>query len=309
MSQSRNLWAAVAVLLVALGAPGAFGQQEAQTPEEAAESTEALPEVEVPEATAPPPEPPPKATSMAELLERVRHGWTAEGEENRQREETFTQQRDRQIEMLERAKATRAYEELRSDKLEERFGGNELLLAQLEAKRTEREGALGELFGLVRQTAGDTRGLVASSLTSGEFPGRTEFLEKLGKSKSLPSIASLEKLWFALLQEMTETGRVSRFQTTVVGADGKNTEREVIRVGAFNTISDGKYLIFDGGKLQELARQPEGTYLDTVAPFEVATGEIDAFERQITQLMCAAASLSVPLRVDVGRGINWDEAH
>ncbi|MGI9271113.1 MAG: DNA polymerase I [Woeseiaceae bacterium] len=43
--------------------------------------------------------------------------------------------------------------------------------------------------------------------------------------------------------------------------------------------------------------------------FEVARGEIDAFEAQITTLMCDAASLSVPLKVDVGRGANWDEAH
>jgi DNA polymerase-1 len=43
--------------------------------------------------------------------------------------------------------------------------------------------------------------------------------------------------------------------------------------------------------------------------FEVETGAIDAFEKQVTKLMCAAASLSVPLSVDVGRGINWDEAH
>ena len=43
--------------------------------------------------------------------------------------------------------------------------------------------------------------------------------------------------------------------------------------------------------------------------FEVACDEIDAFEKQVTTLMCDAASLSVPLKVDVGRGANWDEAH
>ncbi len=43
--------------------------------------------------------------------------------------------------------------------------------------------------------------------------------------------------------------------------------------------------------------------------FEVANDAIDAFETQVTTIMCAAADLSVPLRVDVGRGINWDEAH
>ncbi len=269
MRGSKQLLAGVVVLLVTLGAPGAFGQEQAEGQAEAEESTDALPVV--PKATAPPPKPAPKASSMAELLERVRHGWNTEGEENRQREERFTRERDQRLQLLERAKATRAYEELRSDKLEERFGASELLLAQLEEKRTARLGALGELFGLVRQTAGDTRGLVASSLASAEFPGRADFLEELGKSKSLPSIASLEKLWYALLQEMTESGNVTRFRAPVVDSDGQKSEREVIRVGAFNVISDGKYLVFEAGNLQELARQPAGTYLGTVAPFERAT--------------------------------------
>lgn len=43
--------------------------------------------------------------------------------------------------------------------------------------------------------------------------------------------------------------------------------------------------------------------------FEVAKDAIDAFETQVSSIMCAAADLSVPLKVDVGRGINWDEAH
>lgn len=276
MRRSKELWVAVVLLLLTLGAPGAFGQQEAEGREEAEESTEvALPEV--PEATTPPPKPAPKAKSMAELLERVRQGWNVEGEENRQREERFMRERDHRLELLEQAKATRAYEELRSDKLEERFGASELLLAQLEEKIKNRLGALGELFGLVRQTAGDTRGLVASSLTSAEFPGRTDFLEELGKSKSLPSIASLEKLWYTLLQEMTESGKVTRFRAPVVDSDGQKSDREVIRVGAFNVISGGKYLVFEAGNLQELARQPAGTYLDTVAPFERATSGLARF--------------------------------
>ena len=43
--------------------------------------------------------------------------------------------------------------------------------------------------------------------------------------------------------------------------------------------------------------------------FEVAADAMDAFETRITTIMCAAAELAVPLKVDVGRGINWDEAH
>ncbi|MGI9221830.1 MAG: DNA polymerase I [Woeseiaceae bacterium] len=43
--------------------------------------------------------------------------------------------------------------------------------------------------------------------------------------------------------------------------------------------------------------------------FEVAKSEIDAFADKVVAIMSAAAELSVPLKVDAGRGINWDEAH
>jgi len=43
--------------------------------------------------------------------------------------------------------------------------------------------------------------------------------------------------------------------------------------------------------------------------FEVDEDKIESFRAQVTEMMCAAADLSVPLVVDVGIGLNWDEAH
>ena len=43
--------------------------------------------------------------------------------------------------------------------------------------------------------------------------------------------------------------------------------------------------------------------------FEVAAGKVDSFRDRVTDIMCSAADLSVPLKVDVGTGKNWDEAH
>jgi DNA polymerase-1 len=42
---------------------------------------------------------------------------------------------------------------------------------------------------------------------------------------------------------------------------------------------------------------------------EVPMGVADAVESAVTARMCAAADLRVPLKVEVGRGGNWDEAH
>ncbi|HET7570715.1 MAG TPA: DNA polymerase I [Gammaproteobacteria bacterium] len=43
--------------------------------------------------------------------------------------------------------------------------------------------------------------------------------------------------------------------------------------------------------------------------FEVAEGALDELRAEATRLMESAATLAVPLRVDVGIGTNWDEAH
>ncbi|MDH3434489.1 MAG: DNA polymerase I, partial [Gammaproteobacteria bacterium] len=43
--------------------------------------------------------------------------------------------------------------------------------------------------------------------------------------------------------------------------------------------------------------------------FEVAEDDVDGFKARVTEIMCSAANLAVPLKVDVGIGKNWDEAH
>ena len=215
----------------------------------------------------------PKVKTLDELLERVRLGWSEERAENEQREARFVANRDEQARLLEEARAALAAEEARSQRLEVQFEENEVELTQMEDTLEERMGALGELFGVVRQVAGDTRGNIEASLVSAQHPGREPFLEELGKSKSLPSIDLLRTLWFTLLQQMTELGKVVRFPATVVTVDGDEVQRQVTRVGPFNAVANGVYLMWlpEAGKLSELARQPAGSHLSAVSSFELAT--------------------------------------
>ena len=43
--------------------------------------------------------------------------------------------------------------------------------------------------------------------------------------------------------------------------------------------------------------------------FEVPEDKVDVFGATVREIMCGAAELSVPLQVDIGTGLNWDEAH
>jgi biopolymer transport protein ExbB len=101
---------------------------------------------------------------------------------------------------------------------------------------------------------------IYQSLISSQYPGRDEFFVELSKAKELPSIEKLERLWYEMQHEMTESGRVVRFDTPIAVADGSSVEAEVVRVGAFIAVSDGKYLIYkpDVQALAVLARPPPG---------------------------------------------------
>ncbi len=108
------------------------------------------------------------------------------------------------------------------------------------------QGSLKELFGVMQQVAGDTRTRFETSLTGVQYPGRVEFLEelakKIGSGTQLPSLDEIDRLWFELQREMTESGKVVKFNTTVTTSDGTEEAKEVVRVGLFNIVSDGKYL-------------------------------------------------------------------
>ncbi len=130
------------------------------------------------------------------------------------------------------------------------------------------------MFGVVRQVAGDLRGITGGSYVSSQpdTAGREDFLEELGRSKELPSIEKLERLWFEMQREMTEGGRVVRYTAPVINPDGTEVQREVVRVGAFTAVSEGKFLIYppDTDKLTELERQPQGRYLGMAEDLEEA---------------------------------------
>lgn len=211
----------------------------------------------------------PKAVSLDQLLDMVRKAQSAESEANKQREAQFRQARDQQAALLRSVQGELAALEAEGERLKGQFDANEKELAVLEEQKNARVGNLGEMFGVVRERAGNAAAAINRSYVSAQFPGREKFLENMAQSKALPKIEDLRKLWLEMTNEMTQQGKVVRFTAPVVLGNGSTEEREVVRVGAFNLLSNGEYLIYSGETKQitELARQPSGRFLDTVAPY------------------------------------------
>ncbi len=212
------------------------------------------------------------AETLEQLLDQTEHTRAREAQANAAREQEFLAKREQQAKLLADAQKARDAAEARSKALSAEFDANEQKLGALDAVLTERLGNLGELFGVVRQVAGDGSAVMYNSLLSAQFPKRDEFFTSLGKAKSLPSIEELERLWFEIQREMTESGRVVRWSTEIVNADGAPAQVDVVRLGAFTAMSDGQYLNYlpSVGKLGVLARQPPRSLVSHAREVEAA---------------------------------------
>jgi len=222
------------------------------------------------------------AQNMSELLDLVKQGRSRAAGENRAREQRFAQDKANQQSELNRAERERAAEERRSARLAKKFEDNKLLIAAKQEQLKERLGSLSELFGHLTAASGDLASNIEVSLVSSEYPSREGFLQeliaKMTGSDQLPQIEEIEKVWYEMLNEITQQGVVSRFTAEVATPSGEIAQREVVRVGAFNIIDvDGNYLTYGNEKLAELPRQPSGNAVSNAASLADATSGLSQF--------------------------------
>ncbi len=250
------------------------------------------------------------AGTLDRLLEEVKQARQEEARLNRKREAEFRAARDRQAQLLAQARARLQAEQARSEALRARFDENEQRLAEMEARLQRRQGDLGELFGVVRQVAGDVAGVLENSLVSAQYPGRHRDLLALARQKALPDVTALETLWFQMLHEMAESGKVVRFEDEVVEADGSEKRQPVVRVGVFDAVAGGRFLRYlpETDQLLVLPRQPPRRYVEMARALEAArTGwvpmAVDPSRGAILQVLVQTPTLEE--RIEQGRVVGY----
>ena len=244
-----------------------------------------------------------EANSLDELLKNVEERRVVESREHLRREAEFRERKDQQAKLLADAKAEKRRQEQRGERLETQYEENERRIGQMQEQYDKRLGSLRELFGVLQQVAGDTRGKFHDSLISAEFPNRGEWLSqlaaKMGKSTQLATIHEMEQLWFELQREMTESGRVTRFRSTVNMLHGAQVEADLVRVGSFAIVGEDGYVNYDLNlqTLVELGRQPEAQFASTAEdlvnsePGELVAFAIDPTRGSLTSLLIQKATL------------------
>ena len=212
--------------------------------------------------------------TLKNLYQQVSKEVSAEAAHNSEREQRFRAAASEQKALLAEVQADLARQEKLRDDMKVVFDANEVQLGELTTQLDRRTGNLGELFGVFRQMAGDTQQLLFDSLISVEYPERKALIEALADTKEVPTIPQMQQLWTLMLQEISESANVTRFETSVVKPSGEAYTAPVTRVGTFNIVTDDKYLnyVADSQQLVELARQPSGSVRSTAASLSSASG-------------------------------------
>jgi biopolymer transport protein ExbB len=251
------------------------------------------------------------AATLEQLLQNVREQGSEASQQNRLREQEFRQRRNEQKAILDRTLADLRAEETRGQRLKAAFDQNERVLEELSETLRIRVGDMGELFGVVRQLAGDTKGLIESSLVSAQISDRSGIATQLAQAKELPSIADLRGLQALLLEEMIESGKVARFTSEVEDATGVSAQTEVVRAGVFNAVSANGYLTFDetDRSLRELPRPPAARFTRSAKRFfeaqEGAVASLAVDPTRGTLLSLVIQSPGFVEQVNQGGGVGY----
>ena len=203
----------------------------------------------------------PVITDLDLLVESVKTTASIRAKEDRARLNKFLSDKNKQQSLLDNMKYKVTLEERRSERLTKEYEDNDAQLSDLEEQLTLKLGSFGELFGIVRQTAGESKGQFALSLTNIEFPERIEFLGDLAERKSLdlPTTEELERLWYEILNELNQSGKVKSYNADILTKSGELVNQDILRIGVFNSVSNGNYLnlVTEQNLLEYLPKQPE----------------------------------------------------
>ena len=248
--------------------------------------------------------------TLEELLNDVRTQGQKISRDNQARETEFRQNRDQQKQMLDNTMAQLRAEQAKSERLKNTFDTNEQELEARNETLRIRIGDMGEMFGIVRQVASETKATIDGSLISAQLEDRSNVATRLAAATALPSIEDLRGLQAILLEEMIESGKIVRFQTDVEDAAGVTTTQPVIRVGVFNAISAAGFLAHNpgDGSLSELPRQPAGRYVGAAKDFFDATSgtvamAIDPTRGNLLSLVIQSPSLLE--QISFGGGVGY----
>ncbi|MBI9080512.1 MAG: MotA/TolQ/ExbB proton channel family protein [Pseudodesulfovibrio sp.] len=104
---------------------------------------------------------------------------------------------------------------------------------QLEEELEAQAHELKTIDGTIRTSAKQARDYFHDSLTTPEYPQRTEVLEGILNPKKFPGLSGIQNLLSLYLEEMEASGKITHRDGQFTAVDGSNTNAEIVRIGSF----------------------------------------------------------------------------
>ncbi|CCE25647.1 MotA/TolQ/ExbB proton channel family protein [Methylotuvimicrobium alcaliphilum] len=141
---------------------------------------------------------------------------------------------------------------------------------ELETRLDEELAAKAALFSAIRESASDLKPLYQQLFLGGDAARQRALLKQLADSKQIPATNDLKALFASLQQQLDALGSVSIIQAPVYEPSGQAVDKEVLRLGGFSFIADGRYLAYSPeiDRLVELPRQPASSLLNSARRFQ-----------------------------------------
>jgi len=209
------------------------------------------------------------AQSLDSLLNDVIHNNIKQKSIDKSREAKFLADLKKAEKLLYEKKEALKKEKQKTEILKNLYENQKSTITNYQNTLDKKSENLKDIFSMLKQEARDFSSLLKSSMTSAQIKGRREFLEKMAKTNSTPSIDDIKKFWGLYLQEIIESGEIKTFETPVVDRQGKMKKELVTRVALFSAFNSHEYIKYDDSleTFVMLARQPSNRYLDYINEF------------------------------------------
>jgi biopolymer transport protein ExbB len=267
-----------------------------------------------------------QALDVNKILSSVRSATSKAKNENSAREKRFNDVRRKEQSRLTSMKSERTRQERISDQLDNQYKVNEVQIEELQAELVKELGDLKELFGVIQQTASEAQEDYKTSVVSAHYPERSENLRqmvaKMASLTELVSITEIEDLWYQLQNEMTEQGKIVRFNAPVTFADGQTEneagesvvnytteERPVTRIGVFGVVTGDDIAHYDNEKgLVLLDRKMDSDFISRSNALQSSTSGVTSFRLDPTKgglLRALVRTPSLVEKVDEGGVVGY----
>jgi biopolymer transport protein ExbB len=156
---------------------------------------------------------------LDQLLAKVQAEHEQERALNRQREAEFLKERNQQQALLDKARTAYYLAQAKNNPAKMQVEANDAEIAKLRKELQQSVAEMGDVFSIYRQFATDFATVLDESQTGAQFPERSAELKTINSVDALPTIDNMERLWFLVQQEMTESGKVAAYKGKVVEAE------------------------------------------------------------------------------------------